>query len=51
MKETKTKKIDFRVTPGEKQSIREYAKQKGMSVAELIKNALIRYGALEKEER
>lgn len=49
MKEVRTKKIDFRVTPAEKERIKEYAKQKDITVGELIRSALIRMEALEKE--
>lgn len=49
MKDVKTKKIDFRVTPEEKSRIKEFAKQKGMTVGELIRNALMRMEALDKE--
>lgn len=50
MKDVKTKKIDFRVTPEEKSRIKEFAKQKGMTVGELIRNALMRMEALDKGE-
>ena len=49
MKDVKTKKIDFRVTPEEKSRIKEFAKQKGMTVGELIRSTLIRMEALENE--
>jgi hypothetical protein len=49
MKEVKTKKIDFRVTPDEKQRIKDFAKEKGMTVGELIRSALVRMEALDKE--
>ena len=49
MKDVKTKKIDFRVTPEEKSRIKEFAKQKGMTVGKLIRNALMRMEALDKE--
>ena len=49
MKEVKTKKIDFRVTPEEKARIKDFAKEKGLSVGELIRIALIRMQALDKE--
>ena len=49
MKEVKTKKIDFRVTPDEKQRIKDFAEKKGMTVGELIRSALVRMEALDKE--
>ena len=49
MKEIRSKKIDFRVTLEEKSRIKEFAKQKGMPVGELIRNALMRMEALDKE--
>lgn len=49
MKEVKTKKIDFRVTPEEKARIKDFAKKKDLSVGELIRMALIRMEALDKE--
>lgn len=49
MKEIRSKKIDFRVTPEEKSQIKEFAKRKGMTVGELIRTALTRMEALEKE--
>ena len=49
MKEVKNKKIDFRVTADEKERIKNFAKEKGMTVGELIRTALIRMEALDKE--
>ena len=49
MKEVKNKKIDFRVTADEKARIKEFAERKGMTVGELIRTALIRMEALDKE--
>ena len=49
MKEIRSKKIDFRVTPEEKSRIKEFAKQKGITVGELIRSTLIRMEALGKE--
>lgn len=49
MKEVKNKKIDFRVTADEKARIKEFAERKGMTVGELIRTALVRMEALDKE--
>ena len=47
MKNTKTKKIDFRVSPEEKQHIKEFAESKGMTVGELIRTAIKRMEVLD----
>ena len=49
MKNVKNKKLDFRVSEAEKEHIKEFAKQKGMPVGELIRVAIRRMEALDKE--
>lgn len=49
MKEIKDKKIDFRVSAREKEEIYEYAKNHNLKVGELIRKAIIRFVAIEKD--
>lgn len=41
-KETKSKKIDVRVTPSERERIEAYAKAHDLTIGELIRQALTR---------
>lgn len=47
MKDVKNKKLDFRVSEAEKEHIKEFAKQKGLTVGELIRTAIRRMEALD----
>lgn len=47
MKDVKNKKLDFRVSEAEKEHIKAFAKQKGISVGELIRTAIKRMEALD----
>ena len=49
-KEAKTKKIDIRVTPTEKEKIVEYAKAHDMTTGEFIRKVVNQYFTLREEE-